>query len=110
MTLLNTETLAGTAQAVTQTLFTIPNLSGQSFLFNSANPQVVTVPVGLSVYPVFGVLTLVQAGPGALTIVPGPGVTIAANATSLVSLGQYNIIQLLNIGNDTWIAFGGLGG
>jgi hypothetical protein len=78
------------------------------YLMNSGSPQ--TLSVDTSGYWARGhVLTVVQLGAGAVTIAGRPGVTITTAQSSLVMKGAQNIAQLLKIGPDTWVAFGGLG-
>lgn len=56
------------------------------------------------------VITIIQEGAGATTIVPASGVTVNTALSSLITKGQYNVAQLIKTGAASWIAFGGLGG
>lgn len=76
---------------------------------NSASAQTATMPRTGFWLP-GTVVTVVQLGTGAFTIVASSGVTINTAYTSLVSKGQYNIAQLVKVGTNSWVAAGGLGG
>lgn len=76
---------------------------------NSATAQ--TVNLGTTGWlPRGSILTIIQLGAGAFTIVPATGTTVVTSATSLVSKGQYSVAQLIKISANGWVAFGGLGG
>lgn len=78
------------------------------YRMTSASPQTITIPPS-GFWPVGTVLSFVQIGAGAFTIVPATGVTINTALSSLVSKGQWNVGQLLKIDANSWIAFGGMG-
>lgn len=96
-----------TREVVTATV--IINNRALVYNMNSASAQTATMPRTGFWLP-GTVVSVVQLGTGAFTIVPSSGVTINTSATSLVSKGQYNIAQLLKIGPNSWVAAGGLGG
>jgi len=101
---------AGLTQApvtVTAASYTALNDNSKYYRMNSASGQTFTVPSGLTGIPVGGIITVVQLGAGATTIAAGAGVTISKKST-LVSSGQYSIIQILKDGTDSYIATGGL--
>jgi hypothetical protein len=79
--------------------------------FNSVTAQTWTIPLAtVASFPVYAVLTGIQTGAGAVTIVAASGVTITTALTSLISKGASNVFQLMYLGGNKWLAFGGLGG
>lgn len=79
------------------------------YYMNSASAQTITIPIS-GYWPLGTVLTIIQIGTGAFTIVAATGVTINTALSSLISKGRYNVAQLEKVAPDTWIAFGGIGG
>jgi hypothetical protein len=67
--------------------------------------QTATVPA--DIFPIGAILTVEQSGAGALTIVAGSGVTLNTLG-SLVSAGQYAVIQARQSAVNVWTVFGGL--
>ena len=69
-----------------------------------------TVPPESSVaWPVGTVITVMQLGAGATTVVAGAGVTVNVDATfTKVIAGQYSIATLIKYGTNTWVVTGDL--
>lgn len=87
------------------------NISRNAMVYqmNSATAQTLTLSA-TGYFPLGSVLTVIQIGAGATTVVAGTGVTISTALTSLVTKGVNNIGQLIKTGPMTWIAYGGFGG
>lgn len=77
---------------------------------SNASAQTVTIPPNSEVaFPIDTILTVEQSGAGALTVVAGDGVTLHfLDTLSLVSAGQYGVIQARKTDTDTWTVFGAL--
>jgi hypothetical protein len=77
---------------------------------SNASAIALTVPPNSSVaFPVGTVVTISQAGAGAVTITAGSGVTInKRSALTLVTNGQYAVAGIMKSATDTWTAFGDL--
>lgn len=75
---------------------------------DSSSSITVTVPPNSShAFPVGTRIKVSQIGTGQVTIAPGSGVT--ANGTpGLKTSARYAVVELLKIGNDSWLATGGL--
>lgn len=108
---------AGILRAIAQRPVTITSATATAsndptvfYEMNSGSAQTLTIPTGMTRWPIGSIMTIVQLGAGAVSIAAAGGVTINTAASSLISQGQYNVIQLLNMGTDSWLAFGGLGG
>lgn len=69
-----------------------------------------TVPPEADVaWPVGTVITVIQIGAGATTIVAGSGVTVNVDATfTRVLAGQYSVAKLIKYGTNTWVLTGDL--
>jgi hypothetical protein len=78
--------------------------------FSNAGAITATVPANATVaFPIGTVLTIEQSGAGAVTLVPATDVTINVAPThTLVTNGQYAVIQIKKKSANTWIAFGNL--
>ena len=96
------------ASTITASAATVANDPSVSYFMNSASAQTLTIASGMTRYPLGSVITVVQLGAGAVTLAAGSGVTINKRSSTLVSKGQFALIQLTNIGTDTWIATGDL--
>lgn len=87
------------------------NVVAPATIYNMNSSSAQTVNLGTTGWLAKGsLLTFVQLGAGAFTIVPATGVSVVTAETSLVSKGQNRVGQLLKIGQNNWIAFGGFGG
>ena len=76
-----------------------------TYRMNSGSAQTLTVrPSGY--WPRGTVLTIIQAGAGAATIVGDVGVTIASTTSGLVTQGQNKAAQLVKGIGETWAAYG----
>lgn len=100
--------------AKTTTVTSLTTVAHDNFTFylmNGASPQTITIPSSsVTPYDVGAVITFIQIGTSPFTVAPASGVTINTALSSLISKGQYNVSQVMNIGKDSWVAFGGLGG
>lgn len=97
------------AADVTTATFTVPNDPSLFFFLNSGSAQTVTIPSGLTKYKPGQIINIIQKGAGAVTVAQGSGATInnQPGVTTRVSKGRYSLIQLVNMGVDTWILTAG---
>lgn len=76
---------------------------------NLAAPGTLTIPPNASVaFLLNTVITVVQFGVGAITLVPGAGVTILSSGGALTTNGQYSNVMFYKRGTDQWLALGAL--
>jgi hypothetical protein len=74
-----------------------------TYRMNSSSAQALTLnPSGY--WPKDTVLTIVQEGAGATTVLGGTGVTIAGNTATT---GAGKVLQLLKGAGETWVGVGG---
>jgi hypothetical protein len=76
----------------------------------SASPVNCTVPPQTDVdWPVDTYIEFMQGGNGAVTLVPGSGVTLIVNENlTLVGNGLYAVFGIKRLEEDVWVAFGNL--
>lgn len=75
--------------------------------FTNAAAVVFTIPPNASVaFPLDTVISVEQAGAGAVTLTPGSGVTLNSRGGLLQTGGQYAVCQLKKIGTNTWTVIG----
>ncbi len=79
------------------------------YRMNSVSGQTLTVQQPGYLVP-GDVLTVIQEGAGAVTVVGASGVTINTALSSLVTKGQWNVGQLVYRGSNLFVAVGGFGG
>lgn len=98
----------GKGERLTTSATAIISQNATTYRMNSATAQTLTLnPTGF--FPKGTVLTVVQEGAGATTVVAGPGVTINTALTGLVTQGVNKIAQLVKGAGETWAAVGALG-
>ena len=78
------------------------------YRMNSGSAQTLTLE-GSGYWVPGTVITVIQEGAGATTIVGATGVTINTALAGLKTQGQWNVAQLIKRGADLWVAVGGLG-
>lgn len=84
------------------------SVNATTYRMNSGSAQTLTLnPTGY--FPKDTVLTIVQEGAGATTIVAGSGVTINTALSGLVTQGANKVAQLVKGAGETWTAVGSLG-
>jgi hypothetical protein len=77
--------------------------------FTNAAAVGYTIPPNSAVpIPINAVIEFEQAGAGAVTVIPGAGVTILSRGADLVLAGQYAVAALRKVGTDTWVLTGDL--
>lgn len=81
-----------------------PYDTGKYIRINSATDLNITIPNNTE-FPVGGVISFRQVGVGAITLVADTGVTLNGE---LNSDGQYNVIQIINVGHLEWDVVGGI--
>ena len=77
----------------------------------SASATTITIPPNAAqAFAIKDVMVVEQGGAGAVTIVPGAGVTINTPRGSYTVALQYGVIQIKKIGINEWTLLGDLGG
>lgn len=78
---------------------------------NNAGANTVTIDaVGTTAYPLGAHIRVAQLGAGATTISAGPGVTLnGVTAGSGTLTAQYDIVELIHVASDVWLATGDIG-
>ena len=76
---------------------------------NDGSSNTLTVPPNSSVaFPTGSLITVIQLGAGATTIVAGSGVTLRSKASALGISAQYGRADLYKRGTDEWVVAGDL--
>jgi hypothetical protein len=102
-------TTAETVSASTYTPVLTDAFSKLKRLSHASGVTLTIPPNGSAAFPIGSTLSFEQAGAGAVTIAEGAGVTVdVVDGLSPVSDGQHAIFQLVKIGTNEWLAFGGL--
>jgi hypothetical protein len=91
---------------VTAATFTIPNDNTKFFCCDRPTAQTITIPTGLSAFPVGGIISIVQLGEGIVTLTEGVGVTIRKSTDTLAVTGINKTVQLLKLADNDWLALG----
>lgn len=105
--ILNSMGLKQTPVDVTTASYTLTNDPSHFFLMNSASAQTFNLPQNLDKWEVGSVLTIIQLGAGLVTLDPGTNVTVNGDTTNVASAGRYKALQLIKVGTNAWIVFGG---
>lgn len=100
------EALVTTSVVITASTNNVANTSSVLYVMNSATAQTVTLTADLTNIAIGGVVTILQSGAGAVTIVPDSGVTIRKSTDTLVISEQYKTVQFIKIGTNEWVASG----
>ena len=96
---------------VTGTTYTISNDDNGKYLrFTSASSVLVTVPLNATVdFAQWGVVTMIQAGDGVVTVTgETTGVVLNAYDSGYSSAGKYWGMQLINVDADNWDLIAGV--
>lgn len=81
--------------------------SGKVVTMNSSSANTVTVPTNATTaFPVGTVVTIIQTGTGATSVVEASGVTIRSKNSYKTINTQYAAAQLVKIDTDIWIFLG----
>jgi hypothetical protein len=77
----------------------------------NAGAIVFTIPPESSVpFPINTVLTVEQAGAGAITVTAGVGVALNTAAVSAITIGQYAVARIVKTATNTWAVSGDVTG
>lgn len=98
--------LVTTPSVITTSSTTVTNTPSVLYVMNSATAQTITLAPDLTNIAVGGVVTILRAGAGSVTIVEGSGVTIRKSSSTLVISAQYKTVQLIKIATNEWVAVG----
>lgn len=104
---------SGVASAVTTqtgTAYTADLTDADDYIrFTNAAAVSFTIPPNSAEpFPLGTVIEMEQAGAGALSVVPGSGVTINSRGADLTLAGQYSVAALKKVATDTWTLVGDL--
>lgn len=82
---------------------------GKTIVINFATGKTLTFPPNSSVaFPLYTVIGFEQYGAGAITLTPGPGVTLRSYGGAYATAGQYAAGSARKIGTDEWLVTGQL--
>lgn len=99
------------AKTITAASYTLDRAdAGRYVQMNRGTGQTITVPLDSAVsIPLETTFTFEQTGAGALTFAASGGVTLNVNSVfTLVSGGQFSVVQLRKTAQNGWTLFGGL--
>ena len=83
--------------------------AGDDIYFTNASPSTCTVPPNSSVAFAVGDVINLVAGPSALTVAEGAGVTINALDGDLTTQGAWSAVSVQKTATDTWFLIGATG-